>query len=333
MAHMIDSTAGKDAIAWTDQPPWHGLGQQMEEDASLEKWVIEAGLDWYAKKEQVKFTDTQEDGTTQDILVPNKFALYRSDTRMPLGIVSNDYNIVHPREIIEFYRDLVEGHGFKLRTAGSIRDGKQIWALAEVPVGVGSIGGSTDKVVLYLLLTTSYDLSLPTMARFTIVRVVCNNTMQMAIGDWRQAKDVIRIPHNQKFDADRVKVELQVGDAFDEWQRVANEMTKVKQSPGDCVEYFLKTYYGITSEHDEADTQKAEQLINRLGLILKNAPGQQLQSAEGTLWGAFQAVTYDVDHNPRSHTDDGRLNAAWFGRGRTLKDAAWKNAVKVLEAA
>ena len=108
-------------------------------------------------------------GLTTRLAFPDRFVLYRSDFHQPPAIVSRHYKPVQPAEVLEFFRDLVtEIGGFKLETAGALQGGKKVWALAPAPKA--AVIGKNDVVVRYLLLATSYDLSMPTTVQQTSIR-------------------------------------------------------------------------------------------------------------------------------------------------------------------
>ena len=205
MSHELDMTRGRPAMAFTGEVPWHGLGARLSEGAALEVWQAEAGLDWEARKAVVRFGREAIDSltgqpTTVDSTDPSNCVLYRSDSGLPLSIVSARYQPVQPREIIEFYRDLTERHGFTMETAGAIKEGRKIWALART--GETSTLPGNDHMRGYLLLATSFDGSMATQARFTSIRVVCNNTLTAA----SSGKADVSIRHNTSFNADDVKI-------------------------------------------------------------------------------------------------------------------------------
>jgi hypothetical protein len=174
MAHELTITNGKAEMAFVGETPWHGLGQQLKEDSTIEDWQFQAGMDWTINSAPVNYV---AGGNNQTFVGQN--VLYRSDNSMPLAVVSNRYKAVQPKEVLEFFRDLVAENGFKIHTAGTLRGGKRMWALAET----GKFGEvcKDDGVGGFLLLSTSCDRTLATTARFTTVRVVCNNTLTAAV--------------------------------------------------------------------------------------------------------------------------------------------------------
>src|SRR5471032_1733679 len=110
---------------------------------------------------------------------PENKVLFRSDTNAPLSVVSHRYHVVQPSEILEFYRDLTEVSGYELETAGVLKGGRKIWALART--GQSSTIKGNDAMNAYVLLATACDGSLATTAQFTSIRVVCNNTLAVAL--------------------------------------------------------------------------------------------------------------------------------------------------------
>lgn len=109
---------------------WHGLGQNVEENQSIEEWRKAAGLDWEVLESPVTYSSVGEEGVENHVF-PDRKILFRSDNKEPLGFVGENFNIVQPEQVLEFFRDLVEQHGFKLSTAGSLFGGKRFWALAD----------------------------------------------------------------------------------------------------------------------------------------------------------------------------------------------------------
>ena len=169
MAHLIDS------MAYTGQTPWHGLGNILPPHQSLDVWLQAAGMNWTIEQSDVLYQGAPDNPILHTY--PDSKVLYRSDTLAPLSVVSQRYNVVQPHEVLHFYQDLVEAGGFELETAGSLKGGRKLWALAKTGRDLMLKGG--DLVKSYLLLATSCDGTLCTTAQFISVRVVCNNTLQV----------------------------------------------------------------------------------------------------------------------------------------------------------
>ena len=318
--HQIDMTTGRAAIAYTNQKPWHGLGAEMPRGASLLEWEAAAGLGWKALEAPVLFRSAND--TSATFAMPDRKVIYRSDTNAALGVVGSRYNTVQPEQIIQFYEDLCSKHGYAMETMGAIRGGRVVWALAKTGVGASLAG---DQLNCYLLLSTSYDGTSATNARFTSVRVVCNNTLTLAMNE--RAEKSVSISHSSTFDADAVKVRLGVGEAFERHVAEVRRMANTEVAPQDQIKFLLKVYHDLKGTEPEAHSRRVERNIERLAGILTYAPGADMASAQNTVWGLLNAVTYDVDHSTRARSDDGRLSSAWFGAGAALKERAYTEAL------
>ena len=309
MAHELTQRLdGKYEMAFVGETPWHGLGQELQQGASFEEWQKAAGMDWSIQSSPVQF------------VAPNSYnifkgqnVLYRSDTNEPLSVVTNRYKPVQPVEVLHFFKSLVDENGFKLHTAGTLKGGKRMWALAET----GNFGEVTadDKVGGYLLLSTSCDRTLATTARFTSIRVVCNNTLTMAIED---NANTVSFSHIQKFDHEKVKAKLgnAVG-AFGAFIDMGKYLHKQKMNQV-AVDTFL---FNLLKDSDQtcdhvANTRQFKKIA---GLFDGEAKGFNL--VKHSKWGMLNAVTEYVDHFA-GHSQDNRLNNAWFGNGERLKNKA-----------
>lgn len=131
-------------------------------------------MDWTIEEAEVRFVTSGNRNLGSIHAFPEQKVLYRSDTKAPLSVVSARYQVVQPAQILEFYSDLTEVGGFELETAGVLKAGPKLWALAKT--GQSATLKGRDTVNGYLLLATACDGSLATTAQFTSVRVVCNNT-------------------------------------------------------------------------------------------------------------------------------------------------------------
>ncbi|WP_449412075.1 DUF932 domain-containing protein [Pandoraea soli] len=319
--HLVQS------MAYTGAEPWHGLGNQLAPDQPLEVWAMQAGMDWTIEESEVRFV-AGNGGLGSIHAFPDQKVLYRSDTKDPLSVVSSRYQVVQPQEILEFYRDLTEVGGFQLETAGVLKGGRKLWALARTGQSVALKG--RDVVDGYLLLATACDGTLATTAQFTSVRVVCNNTLAVALGD---STGAIKVPHRSQFDQQTVK--RQLGIAISSWDEFLVRMKalserKVKHETADA--YFQRVLtYPTTTDSGNATTTTNERAIKAVHeLFSGRGKGADFASASGTAWGLVNAVTEYVDHQRRARSEDHRRDAAWFGAGANLKEKAWDEALRLV---
>jgi phage/plasmid-like protein (TIGR03299 family) len=305
MAHMIATTAsGKNAMAYVGDTPWHGLGQRLSEDSPIEVWAAESGLDFKLATADVQYKTSATDTLN---VFEGKKVMYRQDTGASLGIVSNRYKIVQPIEVLEFFREMV-GTIAHLETAGVLRGGAHYWALARMN-GEFSLG--SDKVNQYLLLASSADGSLTTQARLTAVRVVCNNTMQMA----QQGKADVVVKHTSVFDPKDAQRKLaDCNDTFKAFAETAQVLSNIKISSQQAQTVFTKLLGGDADKPSRA-------AVRALALFQGCGIGAELESSKETAWGALNAVTQLLDWET-ARTTDSRLCNAWFGGGVSLKQQA-----------
>jgi phage/plasmid-like protein (TIGR03299 family) len=257
---------------------------------------------------------------------PDQKVLFRSDTKTPLSIVSKRFKVVQPSEILEFYRDLTEIGGYEMETAGVLKDGRKLWALARTGQSVTLKGG--DTVDGYLLLATACDGTLATTAQFTSVRVVCNNTLTVALA---RGAGVVKVPHRNEFDAQAVK--RQLGVAIAPWSAFEGYIKELanRRIADKTVESFLAKVFAHPTNREQAIPVINEHAIHKVqALYGGHGKGSELLAAKGTAWGLLNSVTEYVDHHRRAHSKDHRLDAAWFGQGALLKQRAWTEALNLI---
>ncbi|WP_395061186.1 DUF932 domain-containing protein [Paraburkholderia silvatlantica] len=316
-------------MAYVNEVPWHGLGNQLAPKQPLEVWARQAGMNWQIEEAEVRFVSGSVGTNLGSIhAFPEQKVLYRSDTKAPLSVVSSRYQVVQPSEILEFYRDLTEVGGFELETAGVLKDGKKLWALAKT--GQSATLKGRDRVNGYLLLATACDGTLATTAQFTSVRVVCNNTLAIALGDGTGA---VKVPHRSQFDAQAVK--RQLGIAISSWDGFMARMKALserKVSDETAEAYFRRvlTYNAGSTSDRPVSTTNDSAVRSVQTLFGGQGKGAEMASAAGTAWGLLNSITEFVDHQRRARSDDHRRDAAWFGTGATLKQKAWEEAMKLV---
>jgi phage/plasmid-like protein (TIGR03299 family) len=317
---MIDESTGRAAIAYAGATPWHGLGQALTPGASIDEWTREAGLGYSVLESPVQYS-TPASSELQSW--PDRKVLHRSDNGAPLAVVSDGYRVVQPAEIMDFFRELVELGGFQLETAGALSYGRRVWALASVADAAPVV--ERDLVKPYLLLGTSYDGTMATVAKFTAIRVVCNNTITAAVGGYGEAdlgylKSAVRVLHSERFNPESVR--LQLGIVANAWESFLVQSRQLADRPmaaeaaDEFVAELLKPYH--TSKLPINETRAYKRI---LALFNGGAIGSELPGVAGTRWAMLNAVTELVDHE-RGRSNNTRIESAWFGAGASLKARA-----------
>lgn len=317
--HLIES------MAYRNEVPWHGLGTKLSPNQPLEVWAQQAGMEWRIEAADVCYRTSESDNSPA-VLFPEQKVLYRSDTKAPLSVVSQRYQVVQPAEILEFYRDLTEVGGFELETAGVLKGGRKLWALAKTGHSARLKGGDTVKG--YLLLATACDGTLATTAQFTSVRVVCNNTLAIALGS---SSGAVKVGHRSQFDAQAVKRQLGVAiSAWDEFMARIKALAARKLSDAEAQALLKRSLAFPTASSDQARMVSERSVQAILDLYAGKGMGSQLPSSDGTAWGLLNSVTEFVDHHRRSRSSDHRRDTAWFGPGSLIKNRSWNEALKLV---
>lgn len=317
MSHAISNINGFNEMAYVGEMPWHGLGQELTEGADLDTWLTQAGMAWRVQRSKVRYFADAEGMDQREW--DDRHVLLRSDTKAPLGLVSDRYQVVQPRQVLEFFYHVAEENKLSLETAGTLNGGRQYWALAKTAMAA-AIGG-VDPINAYVLLATSADGSMATQAQFTSVRVVCANTLAMARSG---AKDAIRVKHSTKFDTTQVRMDLGLAEeTFEAFTQTAARLASRPLSKADALkvmiqaigdeEQFKKDYATLSSVGNAVALQpNARVMAQILELFQGKAYGSNLATANGTAWGLVNAATQYFDHDA-GRTVDSRINSAWFG--------------------
>jgi phage/plasmid-like protein (TIGR03299 family) len=312
MAHLLQQ------MAYVGQTPWHELGNQLPPKQPLEVWAKQAGMDWRICETPVRYMAEQAGALGSIMTFEDQKVLYRSDTKAPLSVVGGRYQIVQPRDVLEFYRDLTEVSGFELETAGVLKAGRKFWALARTGKETALKGNDTVKG--YILLATSCDGTLATTATPTTVRVVCNNTLSIALNG---ASNAVRVPHSTTFDAQAVKRQLGIAvSGWDTFMYRMRTLSERKVKAHEAMNFFLRVMCQADG-HADAQILTNERALKKVQELYEGrGRGAELGAAKGTAWGLLCAVTEFVDHERRARSQEYRLDSAWFGQGAGLKQRA-----------
>jgi phage/plasmid-like protein (TIGR03299 family) len=324
MAHEVEK------MAYVGETPWHGLGKTLSPDTPFDDWFDHSGLNYDVLETPVHYQLPSSDGGTISVPFKGLKALYRSTDNRPLSVVSDRYRVVQPREVLEFYRTLVESYGFSIETAGVLREGRRIWALARTNEFFKVCG--EDEIRPFIMLATSYDLSFSTTVQLQYIRTVCNNTLTAALN--RNERGAVRIPHHASFDPEKVKEQLGItAERLHAFDATATALANMKLSV-ERADAVLKTTFRVPDEVVN-DTQRANQNHSKRVLDMyanNDYIGHDYKAANGTAWGLINCVTEYVDFRRRARTQASRLDNAWFGEGPAIKQRAVQECLRPTEA-
>ena len=360
MPAEIETTAFAGAV------PWHGLGESVSGDLTPKEMLKAAKLNWTVSKRPMftpsitgysidQYADSGANASDIDkMLVEDYFALVRDSDNKILGPCGKEYIPTQNSQAMDFFKKFTDAGRMKLETAGSLQGGKQVWCLANIGQGFELAGG--DKVDGYLLLSSPHIWGKSLVIKFTPIRVVCMNTLVMALKS--QGKYSFRMPHIREFDATVAKeAEAALGIAqelLDGFKKASKKLASTKVSDDVAVRYiaelfqddlileaFGKNFYK-SSEQDQVkslvdasapniNASEFKTTANNVLSCVNSQPGADMKSAKGTLWGAFNAVTYFIDHKSGRDRDNA-VYSAWFGPKGATKQYAFERATQYANA-
>lgn len=322
MSHEIDMSNDRANFAYVGEQAWHGLGFELSQESTIEDWKTQAGMDWSIIETPVTYAGPDGVLYTMD----DKKVLYRSDTTESLSVVGSEYKVIQPGEVLEFFRDLVDGTGMFIETAGCLFGGKRFWAMANTSKA-SYVGKKEDTIKGYLMLATSADGTLATVAQFQSVRTVCNNTLRIALAE--QGNNKVRVTHRSNFDADMVKRRLGlVDEAWVSFLENMNELANKKISDAGAKEFINSLILSKPEDEEKSSMQSKNQAELIMGLY--KGKGMGADAAYGNLWGVLNSITEYVDHNSRNRTADQRLWNQFFGAGDKLKQDAMNGLLEMV---
>ena len=315
MAHMIEFRDGKDCMAYAGETPWHGLGKQVPADISPNDMLKAAGLDW---KVNAIPAFAEINGQQVDI---GHSALVRDVDNKILDVITNDWVPNQNEKAFEFFNDFVAAGEMEMHTAGSLKDGQLVWALAKVKDAFELFNG--DTVESYLLFTNPHKYGWSIDVRFTPIRVVCNNTLTLSLNT--QSSKIVKVSHRREFDGDLVKETLGVAkEKLAKYKEMAAYLGSKRFNDESVVDYFTRVF-PVSGSKKEISKNASIALE-----IMDQQPGAEF--AEGSWWQAFNAVTFMTDHMIGRNADN-RLTSAWYGANKNLKTKALETAVEFADAA
>jgi phage/plasmid-like protein (TIGR03299 family) len=351
MAHELDFTQGLPAIATAagSEMPWHGyVRNYLTGDESPEEIVKKSGLDFPVRKSPIIYQATLEDGSIINKDADNRSVVYRGDTGDFLSVMStNTYVPAQPIDLVRGLVELTRGKGFRIDCVMALKGGKVISALARREADAGVVDKKGKDIILpYCGLLTSFDGTIARSGSLTSVRRVCMNTVRWSLED--KSTITVKQRNTKEFDLEQANALFEKLAQFDESFAAhivhMREMTKIKLNEEMVTRFFAKLYAPeafddvnkwdkcpIDLNKDEVSTNKRNNIADLLNAFF-DGPGSDLESADGTLYGAFNAVTYYQDHEARTKNDK-RWESSFIGNGSRQKDNAYSLAMELVSAA
>jgi phage/plasmid-like protein (TIGR03299 family) len=313
MAHMVET------MAYAGELPWHGLGVKVIDDLTPEQMMEKAGVNWSVEKQDL----VTSGGST----VKSKQALVRSSDGLVLDVVGKGWNPVQNADAFNFFEEYVRAGDMQMHTAGSLNDGKMVWALAKTNESFELFNG--DVTENYFLFSNPHEFGKAIDIRMTPIRVVCNNTLTLSLS--QESDKMLKVNHRKEFDVAEVKEQLGIArEKMEQYKTMAEFLGSKRYTSENIVEYFNEVFGSIAKEKIDGVTPFTSNNAKNAMDYLDTQPGANF--AQGSFWNAFNTVTYMTDH-VQGRSNDGRMTSSWYGRNRRVKLKALDKALEYAEAA
>lgn len=324
MAHEIETMFS------VGETPWHGLGKVLEDAPTVEQAIKLAGLDWMVRKQPIHLADgTLLESAQATVRVENALDVDGNQIVKELGVVSPRYTVLQNAESFGWFDPMVSSGLVSLETAGALQAGKRIWIMARVVDKGSDIKIVGDDVVRkYILLSNSHDGSMSIRVGFTPVRVVCANTLAMAIQNG--ASQLIRLKHQKGAIVAMEQLREMMNLANRSFEATADQFRTLAAknvANHSDLERYVKLCLDINPDlkEDELSTRTKNQVMRVLELFTEGR-GHDLVGVRGTYWAAYNAVTQYLTHEAGNSADT-RYNSLWFGTNRERNEKALETAM------
>jgi len=335
MAHELEMKNGKAAMIYVGETPWHGLGKKLEvAPATTEEAIKLAGLDWQIALEEMKL----DDGTVVDC----SKAVVRQSDRSILGVVGNGWEPVQNAKAFQPFEPFLKAGVATIETAGSLRDGKRVWMLAKVnrPDSV-IVPSADDRVAKYLMAAVGHDGTLAFRIGYTPIRVVCQNTLSVAID--RGQSTHVRLSHvsgvNKAIDEITRMIEG-IDARFEESAKVFRELAARKVRNDAQLREYVDAVYSVKKPESSATgaailnellakphkssqpspfspeggnmlAETKSKVFEEIARLFEFGKGNTNPAVAGTAWAAYNAVTEHLTWH-RGRSQDARLENLWM---------------------
>lgn len=315
-------------MMYVGETPWHGEGEYVgDENVYSAEALKKSGLDWTVEKRPMYVGETP---------VPEHRAIVRSTDEKILGVVGHKYQPLQNVEAFSLLDRLVSDGEMKYHTAGALDGGKRVWILGQIHGNIEPLPG--DVINKFILLSNSHDGSGAVRVIPTAVRVVCKNTLGLALKGKRSEGVYVKHTRNMEGRLDKASEILELANAsLNEYGEFAKALTKIKFSNDQAYEFFGR----LTGDIDDNRKHRRPYRKDKLMELFNIGTGQDIRGVHHTGWAVHNAVTEFTNYyrgttakNPeRRHNFDATI----FGPGADfinkadsmLKDELRKNGVLV----
>jgi phage/plasmid-like protein (TIGR03299 family) len=323
MAHELLIENGKAAMMYVgEKAPWHGLGQKLDKPATSAEAIKAAHLDWEVAKVPLYMK-----GRKQYRPVKAKYAVVRTDQPQPepMGIVAENYQPLQNREAFTWFDEIV-GHGAAIyHTAGALGNGERVWVLAKLPGEIRVKGEDVSEK--FLLLSNSHDGESSVQVKFTPIRVVCQNTLTMALSSGQ----TVKISHTRSLKERMEAAKENLGIIHEQFLKIEKDfqqLAEIQIKKAGLDEYLAAVFPMPSDDKDTAAINRVTTARQKSGQLFETGRGNGAEKVRGTLWAAYNGIAEFVDYGSTRRDASQRLESIWFGSGYLTKARAFNVAGK-----
>jgi phage/plasmid-like protein (TIGR03299 family) len=325
MSHMIET------MTYVGATPWHELGVKLDAPPTTREAIVAAGLDWEVGLKDLRTVDGEP--------VSHR-ATYRKSDGAILGVVGPSYHPIQNAQAFDWFDPFVTSKEASIETAGSLEGGKRIWVLARINRDPSTIVPG-DEIQKYILLANAHDGTLAGRVGFTPVRVVCHNTLSMAMGDGESR--LVRVFHTKNAVDVLAKVRDIMNLANQQFEATAEQyryLASRSLHAGDLEKYvslvFPPRVKPVVARSEGAlavlrdEVARKSPTLEAIRGLFEEGVGNSLPGVRGTYWAAYNAVTEYTTHH-RGRDAESRLNAS-FSDGALINRRALSSALSLAAA-
>ena len=298
-----------ESIAWRrqDGPPWHNLGVPVEGALTAQEMVKAAGLDWMVEKRPLAVHGY--DGSWIPVL--GKVGIVRDTDQATLGVVGEHYTPMQNQDAFALFDAVTASGEAKYITAGSLKGGRKVWALAELPKSIHIAG--VDEIKPYLLLANGHDGWTAVNMLTTPTRVVCWNTLTLAMS---RATNRISLRHTvhmmERVDQARTALGIAV-----KYYQTFEEMGNLLVSKRVNTRQIRDVLSAVIPDKTEEESGAVVRLRRQAIVDLMDAPTNSMEGIRGTAWSLLNAgVEFSDWYATKYRTDENRIASVWFGKAQ-----------------
>jgi phage/plasmid-like protein (TIGR03299 family) len=331
MAHELNFNAKRKTYSFVSntEKAWHGLGTIVDHAMTSEEAIKLANLDFEVKQTSIHAQILDEQGNTIYSPYEEKVANYRSDNNEVLGLVGSRYEIIQNTDAFGFFDSIIDKGEAIFQTAGALGKGERIFITAKLPEDMLVGGEQCEK---YIILSNSHNGSSAIVAGFTTVRIVCNNTLQAALGSMSNKVSIVhrKGAKNQLEQAHTLmgitsKYMLEVEELF-------NQMAKTPIADNNLKNYIsdvMKPTY-VALDEDKKDSTRFKNQVNDIYEFALGHPTQTTNAARGTVWGAYNSISGYYNHIKTYPSQEVKFKTQLYGTGSTIINKAFEKASLLL---